>query len=326
VAQNENPYSLWLRIEDILSLRDPDSNWLTLLPPLLLDWSGLTWAFLTEILRGDDRSYYVIGQAPAADGLKYAHPMDGGLAGWVQTHRQPLAKDLLNTEDNYTFIFSQNEPLKRPTSFYGWPMLYNGFIMGSLVLVGTRGQTLPKDLFQFFEALTFRLAAHVHHVRVEIWAEELKGLDYQTGLPHRTNFLGNFENLIGRASALRERLFLKVISISGLGRHSVSHGAAETNTLLRNIATQMLYFTTENWELGHVSFGVFAISAPESELGELDKCLALLKKSLNDWSTSASGQANFIFHEAQVSFPENGDRPENLLEQALNQLARSHNP
>ncbi|MDR2352449.1 MAG: GGDEF domain-containing protein [Deltaproteobacteria bacterium] len=320
-----NPYSLWLQIEEILASQDPLENWVNLLPGTLLEWSGLSFAFLTEILHGDSTNLYIRGGAPELVGLKPSHPLEGGLAGWVHTHYQALAKDTLNTEDNLTHIFSPGEPIHRPTSFYGWPLIYRDQIMGGLILVGTKGERLNKELSRFFGSLTVRLAAHTHHMRALERVVELKGLDPQTGLPHRANFLDRLDTLLGMVSVHQEGLKLHLLSISGIGRYSVAHGLEETQALLRSIATQLLNFTTDYWELGHISYGVFAIACANNQQESLNRCLTFLKKGLMEWSSlgRAVEQANFIFHESEVSFPEDGNQPEDLLEKALTRLVQT---
>ncbi|MDR3153528.1 MAG: hypothetical protein LBW85_04465 [Deltaproteobacteria bacterium] len=323
--REDNPFGLWSSLEGLLASQDPESHWLSALPPLLLDWSGLTWAFITEVFPGASSNFFIRAACPEIQGLKASHPMDGGLAGWVHTHLRPLAKARLNTGENYTYIFSPPEPLKKPTSFYGWPLVYNESPIGGLILVGTKGQTLGSQRLEFFAALAARLSAHAHHMRLNDRVSELKGLDPQTGLPHRANFLDRLERLMHLMSVQNQALCLRIFCVSGLGRYSLTHSPEDTHSLLRNISSQFLHFTSEYWELGHVSYGVFAVAVPEVGMDDLDRCIAVLKKSLNEWSAvgRVSGQAGFTFHEAQVFFPQDGDRPELLLESALASLAES---
>jgi hypothetical protein len=323
--REDNPFALWTTLEGLLAAQDPDSHWLATLPPQLLDWSGLTWAFVTEVFDGAGASYFIRASCPEVPGLKQSHPMDGGLAGWVHTHLRPLVKDRLNTGENYTYVFSQQEPLKKPTSFYGWPLVYSGKPIGGLVLAGTKGQVLNSNRLEFFAAVAARLSAHAHHMRLIDRVTELKGLDFQTGLPHRANFLDRLERLMDIMSVQRQSLCLKLFCVSGLGRYSLTHTPEDTRSLLRSISSQFLHFASDYWELGHVSYGIFAIAVPEVGVDDLERCTAVLKKSLNEWSSAgrSSGQPGFVFHESQVFFPQDGDRPEYLLENALALLAES---
>ncbi|MDR2460570.1 MAG: hypothetical protein LBE38_07295 [Deltaproteobacteria bacterium] len=323
--QNDNPFILWQRIEELLAGQNPVANWLNILPPILLDWSSLSWAFLTEMYPGVSNNYFIRGFAPDIGEIKSANNQEDGLAGWVHGHLNPLFKDSLNTGENLTHIFYQGEPIKKPTSFYGWPLIYYGKAIGGLFLVGTKGQTLTQGQKIFFTALASRLSAHAHHVRLHDWVDELKGIDFQTGLPHRANFLDRLDRLMSIMSIKHQRLCLKVFCISGLGRYSLSHKPQDTQELLRNVSNQLLQYASENWDMGHISYGVFTIAVPENNLEELNKCLTLIKKSLNDWSTvgRAPTQANFIFHESELFFPDDGDKPALLLEKALAAIAES---
>jgi GGDEF domain-containing protein len=310
--------------EDILAVRDSDPYWLSAVPEFLAGHTGLAWCFITEIYQGDSRHYFVRGAFPDPGALSVSHSVDGGLAGWVHSHQQPLSLNSLNTQENITFIFSKSEPIKKPSSFYGWPLVYQDALMGGLFLVGAGGQTLDAELLGLFPPLTARLAAHAFHMRLLDRVTELKGLDPQTGLPHRTNFLDRLERLLSLMSVQKSRLTLKLISVSGLGRYSLTHSLDDTQMLLRTIASQLLHYATESWELGHVSYGLFAIAVPEEELPELDKSTRVLKKILNEWSSSAArSQKSFIFHEQEVRFPDDGSKAEELLENALTRLAKA---
>jgi GGDEF domain-containing protein len=322
---SNNLFVLWQRIEEILASQDPESGWLSVLPPLLLDWSDLSYAFITEMYPGVSANYFIRGAFPELSDLKPAHPLDAGLAGWVHAHLTPLAKDTLNTGENLTYIFSKPEPIKKPTSFYGWPLVYYRKPIGGFFLIGTKGKTLSSAQKQFFNALASRLSAHVHHMRLHDRVNELKGLDFQTGLPHRANFLERLERLMSLTSLQRKRLCLKIFCVSGLGRYSIAHSQEEAQAVLKDIASQLLHHATERWELGHVSYGLFTIAVPEENIPELAKCLSIIKKSVNEWSVAgrALGQASFIFHESEIWFPDDADKPEGLLEAALAAMAEA---
>jgi GGDEF domain-containing protein len=310
-------------IEDILAAQDAEPYWLNAIPAFLVDLTGLSWAFLTESYEEDAQNLFIRGHHPDIQGIPPSHPISGSLAGWVHGHRKPLILNTLNTEENLTFIFEKREPIKRPSSFYGWPLLYNGKLMGGLFLVGSKGRTLDPDLIPLFNPLTARLAAHANHMRLFDRVDELKGLDPQTGLPHRTNFIDRLERLMSLMSVQNHRLALRLISVSGLGRYSVSHSLEDTQNLLRSIASQLLHFATDSWELGHISYGLFAIAVPEEQLPELDKATHVLKKILNEWSSFGQTRGNFIFHVKEVRFPEDGSKAEQLLENALTLLAQA---
>jgi GAF domain-containing protein len=322
LEENQDPFSLWLAVEEILANRDAEPYWLNAIPAFLVEYTGLAWAFLTEFFHGDSQHFFIRGHYPEIPGLPVSHSVDGGLAGWVHHHQKPLSLNSLKTHENLTFIFSQPEPIKRPTSFYGWPLVYHDTMMGGLFLIGTKDHVLDPALLQLFTPLTARLAAHANHMRLLDRVSELKGLDPQTGLPHRTNFLDRLERLISLVSVQNHGLRLRVLSISGLGRYSLSHSLEDTQNLLRSIASQLLHFATESWELGHVSYGLFAIAVPEDQVAELDKSTYVLKKILNEWASFGQTQGNFIFHEKEVRFPEDGSKAEELLENALTLLAK----
>ncbi|MDR2199458.1 MAG: hypothetical protein LBR53_08405 [Deltaproteobacteria bacterium] len=322
MEDNQDPFSLWRNVEEILSSRDPDSRWLRAMPAFLLELTGLSWAFLTEYYHADSQHYFIRGAYPEVSGLSVSQSVELGLAGWVHGHETPLLLNSVNTKENITFIFSRSEPIKKPGSFYGWPLIYKESLVGGLFLVGGKNETLDPEVLSFIAPLLLRLAAHVNHNRLLDRVTELKGLDPQTGLPHRTNFLDRLERLLSLMSVQNRRLRLRLLSVSGLGRYSLNHSLEDTQNLLRTISSQLLHFATESWELGHVSYGLFAIAVPEEQIPDLDKSTYVLKKILNDWSSPGRAGSDFIFHEQEASFPEDGVKAEELLENALTRLAK----
>ncbi|MDR2422063.1 MAG: GGDEF domain-containing protein, partial [Deltaproteobacteria bacterium] len=151
---------------------------------------------------------------------------------------------------------------------------------------------------------------------------ELNGLDPQTGLPHRSHFLERLDRQIEIAAVKKQDLLLTILGISGLGRHAVSHGQAATRELLRSLSMLLLQNspeTWESWEIGHVSYGIFALSAPGEEEEKMDKAILMFKKRLLD----VFGQSGFSCHQARVVSPKDGTKPEALLEAALTALAEA---
>jgi GGDEF domain-containing protein len=144
-------------------------------------------------------------------------------------------------------------------------------------------------------------------------------LDSQTGLPHRSHFLERLDRQIDISTVQKQDLVLAIAGISGLGRYSVNHGQQATRNLLRSLSLLLLQNSQDSWEIGHISYGIFALSVPTSEEEQLDKTLLMFKKRLID----VFGQAGFSCHQARVSCPQDGTKPEALLESALTTLAES---
>ncbi|MDR1577748.1 MAG: hypothetical protein LBT86_05945 [Deltaproteobacteria bacterium] len=309
--------SLWKNIEEILASPDNEGGWLTSLLPLVLELSGLSWAFITEIYSGETEHYAILAECPQVPALETLQSYKSGLAGIVHAKLQPLAFPNLNAKSELSAIFHQNDPLKKATSFYGWPMIYNQTAWGGLLLAGTKGQTLDPEILRIMECLALRLAAQIQQEKLMGRVSELNVLDSQTGLPHRCHFLERLERQIEIADVRKQELILTIMGISGLGRHSISHGKQATLILLRSLSLLLLQHAKDSWEIGHVSYGVFAISLPLKEEEDLDKASIMLKMRLLD----VFGPDGFSLHQAKVIYPEAGTKPEAFLESALTALA-----
>jgi GGDEF domain-containing protein len=320
---SEDYLAAWNKIEKALVLPEAGSDWVDPLLQEVLDYSGLSYAILTEIMPGAPRHYSIKATVPEQTKLIEHHPIEAGLAGWVHTKLLKLALPKLNTEDNYSYLFYHGDPYRRATSFYGWPLLYNDELCGALILAGTNKQILPEEKLNFLNTLPLRLAAHVQHDRLLLRVVELRRLDPQTGLPHRSYYLQRLERLIDLNSSIKGLgVHLEILAISGLGRFAQANGQAETKDFLRAIAQQLLGSAQQEWEVGHISYGLFALAVPIQEKEELEKALELLKKRLSEWPMfSRAGRANFFFHQSSANYPAEANKPEDLLETALIKLA-----
>jgi GGDEF domain-containing protein len=317
--------SFWNKIESVLPYQDDqDGGWPIVLLKLLIGYSGLHWAFLTEFLPGDSKHFHLLASYPEQADLESLQPINSGLAGWVHTKLEPLALPSVKTDENLSFVFHQDDNLKKATSFYGWPLVYNQAPRGAVLLAGTGNQVLAQEKIAFLNCFSHRLAAHFHQERLINRVIELSRLDPQTGLPHRSYFIERLERLIMVLSVKKIGLTLSLLNISGLGNFAMTYGQEEARTLLRSLAQQLLQHSGQQWELGHISYGLFALAAPATERAELDNTIILFQKRLSDWPIpTRSGRASFLFHHSQIDYPSNDTKPEAFLETALASLAQS---
>jgi GGDEF domain-containing protein len=320
-----DPLSFWSKIESVLAYQDDkQGGWQQALTRLLIGYSGLSWAFLTEFLPGDSKHFHLLSCYPEQIDLESLQPINPGLAGWVHSKLEPLALPSVKTDENLSFIFHQGDPLKKATSFYGWPLIYNQSPRGALLLVGSDNQLLAQDKIVFLNCFSHRLAAHFHQERLVNRVVELSRLDPQTGLPHRSYFIERLDRLIMLLAVKKIGLTLSLLNVSGLGSFAKSYGQEEARNLLRALAQQLLQSSGPEWELGHISYGLFALAVPSAERKQLDDTIIDFQKRLSDWALpTRSGRASFLFHHCQVEFPQDGSKSEAFLESALANLAHS---
>jgi GAF domain-containing protein len=313
--------TIWKNIEEILTNPDQNGGWLTNLLPIILELSGLSWAFITEIFTGDEDHFAILAECPQVSALETRQSHFSGLAGLIHSKLKPLALPNLNPKDDLSIIFHPGDPLKKATSFYGWPLIYNQVPWGGLILVGSKGQVLNEEQTRFMDCLALRLASQLQQEKLIARILDLNGLDSQTGLTHRTQFLKRLERQLEIAQVRKHDLVLVVMGISGLGRHAVSHGQDATQELLRSLSLVLLQHAEESWEIGHISYGVFAISCPIKEEPNVKKAIIMFKKRLID----VFGQDGFNFHQAQTVNSPDLTKPERMLESALTVLAEQVN-
>ncbi|MDR1310034.1 MAG: hypothetical protein LBL95_09095 [Deltaproteobacteria bacterium] len=312
--------ALCSRLEGILALDGDKTPWPQEVLKFALSYSGLSWAFLTEILTGDPRHFVIIAGQPFPSGLEVRQPMASGLAGYVHGGPQPLAIPSVRNVENLSFVFRPGDPLKKAETFYGWPLVYNETIRGALLLVGKANQVLDDQALGFLDFLAQRLSAHYQQDKLCGRVVELTHLDAQTGLPHRTYFVERLGQMI--EARKDEGVTVALLNVSGLGRFALSFGQPEAYNLLRALAQDLLENSGPDWELGHLSYGLFALAAPATEQPSLDNTVIVFQKRLSEWPIpTRTGRANFIFHQARSSFPADGLKPEMLLEVALSNLA-----
>jgi GGDEF domain-containing protein len=320
-----DPLTFWHKIETTLTYQDDqEGGWAKALLRLLIGYTGLCWAFLTEFLPGDTKHFHILQSYPEHTDLDSLQPINSGLAGWVHSKLEPLPLASIKTDENLSFVFHQGDPLKKATCFYGWPLLYNQSPRGSLILAGSNNETLAAEKKNFLDCFSQRLSAHFHQERLVSRVIELSRLDAQTGLPHRSYFIERLERLAMVTSVKKIGLTLSLLNVSGLGCFAATYGQEEAKNLLRSLAQQLLQNSGPEWELGHISYGLFALAAPSSERADLDNTILLFQKRLSDWPIQTrTGRASFLFHHSQVEYPVEETKPEVFLEQALANLARS---
>jgi GGDEF domain-containing protein len=312
--------TLCWRLEEIFLNNSTDTPWPQELLKFALAYSGLSWGFLTEVLAGDPNHFVIMAGQPFPSGLEPRQPKSSGLAGYVHTSLQPLAIPSIKSLEEFSFIFHPGEPIKRAVSFYAWPLVYNDSLRGSLLLIGKSGQLLSDNSIHFLDFLALRLSSHYQQDKLFNWALELNLLDPQSGLPHRTYFIQRLEQLI--ETHQDEGVTLALLSVSGLGRYAMSFGQQKTADLLKILAKELLNNSGLNWELGHLSYGLFALAVPTTEKSNLDNTIFIFKKVLDTWVIhTRTGRKNFVFYQSISTYPTDGLKPEMLLEVALSNLA-----
>jgi GGDEF domain-containing protein len=315
----EDLLGAFIRLEELLA---SGSTWPERLLDLLVNSLDLTWGFLTIILSGQTKNYHIKTEYPPPVGLESLQPISSGLVGWVHTKLQPLALSTLNLDQNISYIFHPGDPLKNATSFYGWPLIYVGNLKGSLILVGSEGQVLSPAKLAFLDCLAMRLAAHYHQCRLFELVSDLSKLDSQTALPHREFFIERLSSLLADNSDGESALWL--MCISGLGHFAANHGQMAASELIKALSQQILRDARPEWEVGHVSYGLFTLAAPYRDRLAVENAILSFQKRLNDWPLPAKAErVYFIFHQVVVRAPQDGDKAEVLLETALSKLAES---
>jgi GGDEF domain-containing protein len=308
------------RVERLLALPGgADGEWPPVLLDLLINLTGLSWGFLTQTLPANDKRYHIRAFYPPDLRVERLQAVGSGLAGWVHANKQALALGALNLGSSLSYLFHKGDGLTSATSFYGWPLLRGESMWGALMLAG-EGEVLDDAKKAFLEVLAMRLAAHYQEERLGIMAAEQSQLEPQTGLPHRDVFLERLERLMGSASDVTVWL----MCVSGLGNYSVGQGRKEAGALLKALAQQLMRDIQPGWEAGHVSYGVFTLAAPFAERLAVENAVLSCQKRLNDWPLPPKAEkVYFIFHQAVVRHPQDGENAEGLLEAALTKLALS---
>jgi GGDEF domain-containing protein len=314
--------TLCWQLEEIFLYHDEKNPWPKELLKFVLAYSNLSWGFLTEILVGDPNHYVIIAGQPLPSSLDTRQPMSSGLAGYVHSQAQPLAITSIKSVEELPFIFYPGDPLKKAATFYAWPLIYNGAVRGSLLLAGKANQILDDEAIHFLDFVALRLSSHYQQFKLLNWVLELNQLETQTALPHRTYFIDRLERLI--EAHKQDGVTLTLLNVSGFGRYALSFGQAEAAKLLKELANVLLERSAHDWELGHLSYGLFGIAAPSTDKFNLDDAIVNFQRTLSQWSIpTRTGRINFVFHRSEANFPSDGQKSESLLEVALSNLAAS---
>ncbi|MDR0354686.1 MAG: hypothetical protein LBJ64_02975 [Deltaproteobacteria bacterium] len=319
---DESTLDLCSRLEEVLSLEDHSPPWPQELLKFVLSCTNLSWAFLTEIITGDPKHFVFLASQPAPPNLAPRQPMISGLAGYVHSKLLPLAVPSIKEIDELDYIFHPGEPLKKAVSFYGWPIIYNSKLRGALLLVGKAGQLLTNDQLTFIDHVVLRLTSQYQLDKLTYRVVEQNHLDPQTVLPHRTYFIKRLGEFINANKD--DGVVLSLLSVSGLGRFALAYGQREAAKLLKGLAENLLENSGPDWELAHLSYGLFAAAAPTADEQKLNNTIISFQKCLSNWPIpTRTGRASFIFHRSNAIYPKDGLKPEMLVEVALSNLAQA---
>ena len=293
---------------------------------LLRVYSGSEACFLTSVFPGDPGRYFITAHDAGWDlSLKNeALSIEKGLAGWVMREKKPLIleKARLGTEKSY--VFYPEEPLKDFSAFAGLPAVWGGRLRGGLFFVGPEPLNLDEIKSQGLRMAANRLASRLEIEFLGRRIAELGRLDPQVGLPHRAYFTERLDRMLKMASLARGGLILMLMKIRDLDELARQAGQDAAQEVLKTTTRRLLALAGPEAELGHLSYGLFAVTLDGQSEAELSKIVKDLAGELADLPLeSVEGRARLELQTAQVKYPVQGRRAEDLIYLGLSGLEQS---
>jgi diguanylate cyclase (GGDEF)-like protein len=169
-------------------------------------------------------------------------------------------------------------------------------------------------------ARALRLA--VERKRIEMGARRAHATDLATGLPNHMQLLEHMTHLVALRAREPAPMALIVLRIEGLAATEAALGLESANVLKRKVAVRVrsaLRASDVVASLGGDTFAVLLawIDAPDD--GE--RVARKLAASLTQPYSVTGRERHVAVHVGLASFPEHGDRAEDLLRRALGQAA-----
>ena len=176
----------------------------------------------------------------------------------------------------------------------------------------------PIDLASVARAL--RLA--IERKRIEMTARKAYATDLATGLPNHMQLLEHMTHLVALRAREPAPMALIVLRIEGLVATEATLGVEAANVLKRKVAVRLRSALRASDVVASIGGDAFAvllawIDAPDD--GE--RVASKLAQSLTQPFSVTGRERHIGVRVGLASFPEHGDRAENLLRRALGQAA-----
>ena len=287
------------------------------------EFAGARLCCLAEALPGRPDQYLLLGyEGDTPPRLKEkVLPRSSGLAGWVFQRQQSLVLDRERTDSEKSFIFSPQDGLAGLPAFAGFPVFWQGRLRGALILASDKPMNLGPDRTEALSLAANRLGSALEMDRLYRRVAELGGLDPQLGLPHRTYFAERLTRTLKLSSVQKRSACLMAIKFVGLSDVALNLGQEAALEALRGASRMIMAECRDDYELGHLSYGIIGVAMGGVGSEEADRIVAVLSEQLADHPlTSTRGRISLSVSSARADYPGEGQTAETLIEACLQKL------
>jgi GGDEF domain-containing protein len=180
---------------------------------------------------------------------------------------------------------------------------------------------LGKDRTAALSMAAGRLGSTLEMDRLYRRVAELGGLDPQVGLPHRTYFTERLERTLKLSSVQKQPASLLVLRFMGLDQVALNLGQEATLEALRGASRMLMAECRDDYELGHLSYGIIGVALTGAGPEEADRIVATLSEQLADHPlTSTRGRISLSVEATRADYPGEGQTAEVLIEACLKKL------
>jgi GAF domain-containing protein len=290
---------------------------------LIREFAGARLCCLTEALPGRPDHYLLLGyQGDPVPKLKEkVLPRASGLAGWIFQREQSLVLDREKTDSDKSFIFKPRDGLSKLPSFAGFPVFWQGRLRGALILASDKPMKLGQDRTAALTLAAGRLGAILEMDRLYRRVAELVKLDPQVGLPHRTYFTERLERTLKLSSVQKQPACLLLLRFLGLDQVALNLGQEAALEALRGASGMLMAECRDDYELGHLSYGIIGVALTGAGPEEADRIVTTLTEQLADHPlASTRGRISLSVAAARADYPGEGQTAETLIEACLKKL------
>lgn len=242
-----------------------------------------------------------------------------GVVGWVAENHKPILNGNPTVEPGYC---SGPNPSITFNSVLAIPLQTSSTTIGVLALYRLEADAFSRAEMEDLLAMTNRISLAVESSLEQEPTEIARNVDYATGLPNARALFSNIEAEIAKRRSSNSKLTVLVCAVDGVAEVSETFGCDEAEEALRFIASGFRKSCRDIDYLARREGDDFVFVLPGLSKEAVDVRISGLRHLVREVGVELWAADLLSLNAGTVTFPDNGDTPETLIEEAKKRMLR----